>query len=375
MDLFITCARTLEPLLADELSQLGYADVKQAFRGVYVYGVDAEAIYRINYCSRLAGRVLLPLERFECRDSKSLYQSIGKVDWQVYIPKGKTFAIDANVTHPRLRNSLFAAQVAKDAICDQLKQVRGERPNIDVRHPDVQLNLYINQNAGSISFDTSGVPLHKRGYRQEGVEAPIQETLAAALLVLARYRGDEIFYDPCCGSGTLLIEAGLMASHTPPGFLRRTWGFMLLPDYSADAWLKVKTEADAKRIELPKRHFFGTDINKQAIHASRVNMRAAGLGQVVEIIHHDFRDFKPSIPPTFVMTNPPHGMRLGEIEQLRGLYRQLGDFMKRETAKPARGFIFTSSRELAKEVGLAAARRHVVENSGIDSRLLEFDLY
>jgi putative N6-adenine-specific DNA methylase len=182
-------------------------------------------------------------------------------------------------------------------------------------------------------------------------------------------------YDPCCGSGTLLIEAGLMASKTPPGFLRPIWGFMLLPEYSLEAWLKVKAEADAKRVELPKRHLFGTDINKQAIHASRTNVRAAGLNQVVEIIHHDFRTFKPSVAPNFVITNPPHGLRLDDVEKLRGFYRLLGDFMKRETIKPARGFIFTSSSVLAKEVGLAASRRHVVENSGIDSRLLEFDLY
>jgi len=375
MDLFVTCGKMIEPLLADELAQLGFKQIIIGFRGVHVKGVPPEAIYRINYLSRLAERVLLPLKRFLCYDERSLYEGANKIDWLAYIPKGKSIAIDANVSHPRLRNSLFAAQLVKDAICDQLRKRVGWRPDVNVKSPDVQLNLYVSEKAGVISFDTSGKPLHKRGYRQETVEAPMQETLAAALLTLARFQGNEIVCDPCCGSGTLLIEAALMASKTPAGFLRSSWPFMLLPEYSQEQWLKVKVEADSARMILPKGQFFGADISKQAVHACKVNLRAAGLHQTVEVMQHEVSAYEPPIPPNFVITNPPYGKRMEDFGHLVSLYRTLGDFMKRKTAKPARGFIFTGSPDLAKEVGLAASRRHVIDNGGIEARLLEFDLY
>jgi len=374
-DLFVTCSQGLEPLLAEELEQLGCEISSLGFRGVYVKGTELSTIYRINYCSRLGGRVLLPLLRFRCRDRYALYDGVLTIDWEQYIPKGKTFAIDANVHHRELRNSLFAAQIAKDAICDQFKDKTGERPSVDTKNPDIQLNLYIDNELAVMSFDTSGIPLYKRGYRQETVEAPIQESLAAALLILASYKGDEITYDPCCGSGTLLIEAALLATHTPPGYLRKNWGFMSLPNFSNDEWLKIKNEADKKIIPLEKRRLFGTDINKDTVRVCRTNLRASGFHTAVEIIHHDFRDFTPSIVPTLLISNPPHGGRLEDVDSLRPLYRSLGDFMKREMAKPSRGFIFTGSLDLTKEVGLAAKKRHVLNNSGVESRLLEFDLY
>lgn len=375
MDLFVTCGQGLESLLAQELGSLGYPQAVTGYRGVNVQNVELEAVYRINYLSRLAGRVFLPLARFRCRDSKSLYVDAGKIDWVSYVPQGKTIAIDANVQHPKLRNSLFAAQVVKDAICDQLRQRAGWRPNVAVRNPDVQINLYIYHEWAVVSFDTSGESLHRRSYRQETVEAPMQETLGAALLTMAGYTGSEIVYDPCCGSGTLLIEAAMMASKTPPGYLRTQWGFQNLPQHSQELWLKIKAEADAKKVPLLKKHFFGTDVNKQAAHATKVNLRAAGFLQDVEIINTDFRDYEPSIAPNFVITNPPHGHRLDDVDYLRPLYRALGDWMKRKTAKPAKGFVFTSSPELAKEVGLATSKRHVLESGGIEARLLEYDLY
>lgn len=375
MDLFITCAQALEPLLAQELGSLGYPQAVTGYRGVNVPDVDFNAIYRVNYLSRLAGRVLLPLSRFRCQDDRSLYVGAGKINWQEYIPAGKTIAIDANVNHPNLRNSLYAAQVVKDAICDQLREKSGRRPDVNVKNPDIQLNLFINNDRAILSFDTSGIPLHKRGYRQESVEAPMQETLAAALLALAEFKGTEIFCDPCCGSGTILIEAALMASKTPPGFLRTHWGFMHLLAHSNERWLKVKVEADSQRIALPKNQFFGADINKQAVHACKVNLRATGLHQSIEVIQCDIREYEPPVAPNFVITNPPYGLRLNEGEHLVSLYRAIGDFMKQKTAKPAKGYVFTGNLDLAKEVGLAPARRHVLDNSGIEARLLEFDLY
>lgn len=375
MDLFVTCGPGWEFLLAQELAELGYPQAVTGFRGAYVREVSFEAIYRINYRSRLASRVLLPIARFRCQGDKTLYENTRKVDWSLYFKPGKTLAIDANVNHPKLRNSLFAAQVAKDAICDQLRHRFEYRPSVNLKDPDVQLNLFINGENAIISVDTSGWPLHKRGYRQELVEAPLQETLAASLLTLANFQESELFCDPCCGSGTLLIEAALIASRIPPGFLRKTWGFMGVPGYSSEAWLQEKNEADALRIPLPKQRIFGADKNKQAVHACKVNLRAAGLHTLVDVTQCDIREYEPSVPPTFVMTNPPYGHRLESVEHLASLYRAIGDFMKRKTAKPAKGFVLTGSPELAKEVGLATTRRHVVDNGGMEARLLEFDLY
>lgn len=373
-DLFITCSQGLEPLLCEELKELGFNDVKPGYRGAHVMG-DIEAVYKINYGSRIASRVLLPLHKFRCFNQDQLYSGIRDIDWMPFFRKANTLAIDANVSHKYLRNSLFAAQVAKDAICDQLRERTGSRPSVDTKTPDVQLNLFIRDMQGTIYFDTSGVPLHKRGYRIDSVEAPLQESLAAAILRIAQYKDTDILLDPCCGSGTLLIEAALIASKTPPGYLRSDWGFRHLPGFSHGEFLKVKAEMDKDRVTLAPGRFFGCDINKDAYRITKGNLRASGFHQAIQIAHSDFREYEPEIAPNLVITNPPHGLRMGEIESLRGLYRALGDFLKRKTAKPARAFIFTGNLDLAKEVGLAPKRRHVMHSGGVEGRLLEFDLY
>ena len=256
-----------------------------------------------------------------------------------------------------------------------MRQKTGRRPSVDVQQPDVQINLFVQQQNAIISFDTSGDPLHKRGYRQESVEAPIQESLAAAILRLAHYTKESVLLDPCCGSGTFLIEAALMATNTPPGYLRSRWGFMRHPDYSSADWLKVRNLADEKRIALAPKHLFGLDKSQTAVRATKINLRAAGFSQQVEVELGDFREYTPIITPNLIVANPPHGRRLDEEEQLRPLYRSLGDFMKHCCAKPGKGFVFTSNLELAKEVGLSAKKRHVLNNGGLDSRLLEYDLF
>lgn len=372
--LFVSCAQGLEPLLVEELAELGITSAPR-FRGVGVSDSSFETIYRINYCSRLASRVLLPLLQFKCYNDNSLYRSASSIDWIKYIPRGKTLAIDANVQHREIRNSLYAAQVVKDAICDQFREVYGERPSVDVANPDVQLNLFIYEQQAVISFDTSRVPLHKRGYRQESVEAPLQESLAAALLRIAKYQGDEVLYDPCCGSGTLLVEAALIATRTAPGYLRQRWGFATLPGFSQQEWLRIKNEVDQKRIPLMKDRFFGTDVGKNAIYACKINLRAAGFHQSIQVDQCDFRDYIPRVSPNFLITNPPHGKRLGSVEPLRPLYRALGDWMRTHLAKPSRGFVFVGNIDLSKEIGLASTQRHVLYSGGVECRFLEFDIY
>lgn len=373
--LFITCSPFIEPFLVDELQEMGIEHLRLGYRGVYVDEWDWSTIYRINYGSRLASRVLLPLARFGCFDKHSLYRNASKIEWHRLINERQTFAIDANVQHPELRNSLFAAQIVKDAICDQIRDLKGDRPSVDLENPDVQINLFIHEKTAIISFDTSGAPLHKRGYRQESVEAPLQEGLAAAMLRIARYSSDSIYLDPCCGSGTFLIEAALMATRTPPGYLRQQWGFMRNPAFDQLEWLKVRNELDSHRIPLQPNHLFGIDRSQQAVRAAKINLKAAGFHQSVTIEQCDFREYEPKIAPNFILTNPPHGRRLEEEALLHPLYRALGQFIKNKCTRPARAFIFTGSLELAKEVGLAANKRHVLNSGGIDSRLLEYEIY
>lgn len=203
----------------------------------------------------------------------------------------------------------------------------------------------------------------------------MQETMAAALLMIAGYQGNEVFYDPCFGSGTFLIEAALMATRTPPGYLRRNWGFQHHPEYSAEQWVKIRNEADQLRIPLSKGRFFGTDTYKRAFQAAQENIQAAGIHSFVEIVHKDFQQYTPPVAPNFVIANPPFGKRLEEVDRLRFLYRSIGAWMKQKTLKPAKGFVFTGSLELSKEVGLAPTKRHVLNNGGIESRFLEFNLY
>lgn len=373
--LFITCNQGIEPLLQLELEELGIKNTRTGFRGVFVYDFDWKTIYCINYSSRLASRVLLPLCHFQCRNKQSLYEAVQSIQWQPFFRKNKTFVIDANVKHTQLRHSLFAAQIMKDAICDQLRAKTGSRPSVDLENPDIRLNLFIHQQEGIISFDTSGEPLYKRGYRLHTGKAPLQETLAAALLRIANYHSDLILCDPCCGSGTLLVEAAMVASKTAPGFIRREWGFMRHPEYSSTEWLKEKNEKNAQRIPLKPQHFFGCDKDSHLVQICKSNLRAIGFHKEIEITENDFNDYMPPVLPNLVITNPPHGKRLESEEELKPLYRQLGDFMKRKIAKPGKGFIFTGSLELAKEVGLTPKKRHVLFASGEEARFLEFEIY
>lgn len=373
-ELFVTCPETLELLLAEELKEMGIENVNVSFRGVYV-PLSMKNMYDINYMSRIAGRVLYPITSFSCYDKEDLYAKAKKIDWSKFLTNDKTFAIDVNGKHRAFSNTLFAAQVLKDALCDQFRDKTGKRPNVQLQSPDVQLSLYLENDNVSISFDTSGDPLFKRGYRKEVVTAPLQESYAAAFLRMARYTGNEILLDPCCGSGTILIEAALIASHTPPGYLRKKWGFFGLPEYSRTEWEAVKKEHDSKIRPIAPNRLFGYDISKDNVWVAIVNLRSSGFFDKIQVTKQDFMEATPEVLPNLVVCNPPHGGRLDTPERLQPLYRALGEFLKQKLAKPARAFVFTSSLELSKEVGLKPKQRHVIKLSGTDCRLLEYDLY
>jgi putative N6-adenine-specific DNA methylase len=359
--MFVSCPDALVPILIHELKGLGIEKPRSGFCGVFV-PQTMENVYTINYCSRVATRVLWPLLEFRCQDRHKLYQEASKINWSDYQTLEQTFAIDANVSHPNLKNSLFAAQVLKDAICDHFKDKHQARPSVNVASPDVQYNLFIHSGNATISLDTSGAPLYKRGYRTEAVAAPLQESLAAALLALVRYTPKDILCDPFCGSGTFLIEAAMMSSQTPAGYFRNTWGFMHHPNYSENEWLSIKEKADAKIVPLEKGKILGADNDPQGIKLCRALIKATGFQDAIDVECTDVKSYRP-LHPTLVISNPPYGKRL---EVSSNTYSALGRFLKLHNTTLKRAFILTSNPELIRAIGLHTDEPVHLKNGGLD---------
>lgn len=366
-ELFVTCIPGLEPLLLKEMDSLGIKS-KKGFSGVYV-PKSMDAVYKINYCSRIASRVLYPLAQFPCKNKEDLYHFAKKIHWDKYLKLTQTFAIDANVVHhPNFRNSLFAALIVKDAICDQFRDRFGERPNVEKADPNVQVNLFIDRGYATISLDTSGPPLYKRGWREKTTAAPLQESLAAALLMFSGYTGEETFCDPLCGSGTLLIEAAMMATHTPAGFYRNFWGFFNMPEYSLNEWKAVKAAADAKRIPLEKGKIFGSDKDTVAVSASRAHVRNMGLADEIKVVVQEVHNLHCAKPATLVICNPPYGKRL---DTSVGTYRDLADFLKTRCSSSVRGFVLAPSYDWIQAMQMKVNRKIPLSNGGLDITLFE----
>ncbi|MBS0622541.1 MAG: 50S rRNA methyltransferase [Verrucomicrobia bacterium] len=302
--LFLPCLRGLEPLLVREIEALGIA-AKASYCGAYVEQMDLKTILTLNYCCRFASRVLFPLGRFKVYDQDSLHKRAKAIPWENFFKHEKmTVAVDANVQHPKFRNSLFAAQVLKDAVCDRLRDLHGWRPSVDTKEPDIQLNLFIHEEWATVSFDTSGLPLFKRGWRTASVQAPLQETLGAALLAFAGYTGEGTLCDPCCGSGTILIEAAMIATKTPPGYFRKKWGFTLLPEFDQILWDEVRSHYDRQITKLKGSQISGSDIDPKARQAAQANAKAADFP--IPIMR------KCTQEADLIVTNPPFGVRMGK---------------------------------------------------------------
>lgn len=361
--IFVTCPGDVELLLLDELQSLGISG-RKSLRGVFVPQA-IENVYTINYNSRLATRVLWPLLNFRCKDRQDLYHYAKKINWSLYLNAGKTFAIDSNVSHANLRNSLFAAFVVKDAICDHLREKTGLRPSVNVTSPDVQLNLFINNEQAILSLDTSGDPLFKRGYRHLTGPAPIQESLAAAILKKMNYTASDCLLDPFCGSGTFLIEAALIATQTPPGFFRKKWGFINLPEFSEDSWKAFKQKSDSQRTALAPHMIFGSDKDKSTIASCTQNIRHTNFAITCDIC--DIKHLNPKKAPTLIIGNPPYGKRLQTSAE------PYADFGKLLKAYPqARAAILSPDEHLIRATTLPFKRLSSFHNGGLDVGLFSY---
>ncbi len=361
-ELFITCPENLELLLHDELRSLGLKDPRKGFRGVYA-PISMHAVYTANYCSRIATRVLCPLMSFSCRNRNDIYQATREIPWVKFFKTNETFAIDANVTHPNLTNSLFAAQVMKDAICDQIREKIGNRPSVNVKNPDIQLNLFIHYNKGVISLDTSGAPLFKRGWRAASTTTSIQENLAAALLFQAGYKYDTVLCDPFCGSGTFLIEAAMIATRTPAGYYRNQWGFSRLPQFNQSEWESFKQEKDMLRIPLEKGKIFGADKDLRTLQACKDHVRKIGCTDSIALQHADIIRYAPSISPTLIITDPPYGKRL---ETSRTIFRELGEFINRVHSPSTTAFVLAPDGRYLEATGIEIYKEFPFSHGGLN---------
>lgn len=370
---FAQVAGGFEALAAAELAALGATALVPGFRGLR-FKADPATLYRVNYQARLVMRVLAPLATFDCRDRDDLYRAGRAVDWPALFSERQTFGIVANVSgNPNLRHSKFGALCLKDAVADAFRAESGRRPNVDRFDPDIWLNLHIEKTQATISLDTSGGPLHRRGYRRQSVEAPMQETLAAAMLTLAEWDGETPLYDPMCGSGTLLCEALMSVCRIPAGFLRPRFGFFRLPDFDASLWARVKQGADDAIRPLPPGRVAGSDIEAQAVKAARVNCGLLPGGGQVAITRRDVRDLE-SLENRIIVCNPPYGRRLQADTELAAFYRSLGDFLK-QRCKGSQAFIYFGNREMLKKIGLRPAWKKELNNAGIDGRVAKYELY
>lgn len=380
MQFFATTAKGMEDLLLGELQALGAQSVEKARAGVAFEG-DLKVAYRACLWSRIANRILLPIKKFPAPTPEKLYGGVKSIRWSEYIEADQTIAVDFASSQSQITHTQFGALKVKDAIVDQFRSNTGTRPSVDLVNPDLRVNVYLLKDDATVSLDLSGESLHKRGYREEGTPAPLKENLAAAILYLADWpkiaRNTEAFFlDPMCGSGTLPLEAALIAMNRAPGLDRKHFGFLKWLQHEEKIWKELVEEALDVEIRdekmLPK--MIGYDLDSQAVRAAIANVERADLRQRIHIEKRELEKAESPGGQGLFIVNPPYGERLGDVEGLKPLYKQIGNVMK-QRFKASQGYVFTGSPELAKSIGLQASRRFVLFNGALECRLLKFDLY
>jgi 23S rRNA (guanine2445-N2)-methyltransferase / 23S rRNA (guanine2069-N7)-methyltransferase len=360
----------LEGVLADELAALGVGEITLGNRIVSFRG-DQRLLYRANLCCRTAIRFLKPIAKFSATNENELYEGVRRIDWREFLNADASLAIDPVVHSSFCTHSLYAAQLAKDAIVDQFRARCGVRPSVDLNDPDLRINLYMNRNAVTIHLDSSGDSLHKRGYRLEAGDAPINEVLAAGILLLTGWDRARPLVDPMCGSGTFVIEAARLARNIAPGILRR-FAFERWKDYDRTLHAEVDKEARTSEQGGLLCAIVGADRDPHMTDAARQNIRNAGVEQDVRIETVEFSNIEPPPAPGIVVMNPPYDERL-KVTAIARLYRQIGDTLKHRFGGYA-AYVFTGNLDAAKSVGLRTSRRITLFNGPIECRLLRYEI-
>jgi putative N6-adenine-specific DNA methylase len=375
---FIACARNLEPMLLLELKELGITGARATHLGVDA-DLTREEVYRVVYGSRIASRVLRPLAAFDCPNDDALYENASDLNWAAIVRPGQTFKVSASVADSAITHSQFAALRLKDAVVDVIRGERGDRPDVDKDDPDVRLNLFVHRDKAVISLYYSAGVMHKRGYRGSAVEAPLKENLAAAMLRLAKwdpFEKKEPLRDFFCGSGTILLEAAMLATRTPGGWFRARQGFEALPDYDAETWTKVKEELDAQIVPLAPGLIGGADIDSGAVISARANLKRTPWAGAVSVGLADFRKLDGDYAGAVIVTNPPYGVRVGadgeapdakSVAAVHKLYEDFGYFLK--TRCPgSRACILFPDPAYEKDIWFKPVRGMFLDNGALGVR-------
>ncbi|MEN9360558.1 MAG: hypothetical protein RL095_2093 [Verrucomicrobiota bacterium] len=370
-------------IAAKELVEFGARDVDlTAFREISFTARNNEILYRILYGNRLLARLIAPLHRFDAHHPDQLYDNARRMEWGSLMTPANTFAIVANVGNSKITHSQFAALRLKDAICDYFRDACGERPSVDTENPDVLINLHISQNKARVNLDLGGGSLHRRGYRKLAGEAPMQETLAAAIVRFSGWGGERPLLDPMCGAGTLAIEAMMDYCRIPGGYLRPRWGHMLLPDFDSALWQKVKDDAAAAIRPLPPGLIFASDCDARAISNARANAALLPGGDQIEFRQIPFQDL-PEQPESTILINPPYGIRLDPLtkaplapgqDPMEAFCKELGDFLKFK-CPGSKAFVYFGEPQLLFHTGLKPTRKMPLSNGGLEGRLCSYELY
>jgi len=369
----ITCAKGVPPFLKQEILSLGFPVLSAGKAEVETEGT-MEDTQRFNLLIRTGQRILFLLESFNAKTPDELYKRMSRINWEDYIPEDSYFSVTSSVHNPTIKDSRFANVKCKDAVVDRIKEKRGRRPDTGPERDRIVIHLYWRGNLCQVFFDTSGEPLSRRGYRMIPLKAPMQETLAAAVVLATGWRGNGNFINPMCGSGTLAIEAALIALERAPGLLRNNYSFMHLKGFDESFWKTLRRKIRAEAKDRLNGRIIATDISQQAVEAAKKNAMTAGVERFIEFGVCNFSETPVPDGGGVVILNPEYGERLGEMEELKKTYREIGDFFKKK-CNGYTGYVFTGNLDLAKKVGLRTKRRIPFYNGPIECRLLEYDLY
>lgn len=372
--IIVTCSNRLSVYLQQEITSLGYTPVRVFKTGVEVNGNLHDCI-RLNLHLRCASQVLFSIKEFRSRNADELYRELLNLEWEKLIPAGGYFSVSSNVSNETITNNLFANVKVKDAIADRFRDKTGSRPDSGADLTGIVIHLYWKEDIAEIFLDTSGETLSKHGYRKIPGKAPMLESLAAATLLATNWNRQSVFINPMCGSGTIAIEAALLATQRKPGLYRNNYSFMHVREYEASMYEQVLKEIESNVTDVPGLRIIATDISEDAIHVSSINAGIAGVEHLIEFEVCDFAATKvPENGNGVIYFNPEYGDRLGEELALQATYRRMGDFLKQQ-CKGYTGYFFTGNLELAKKIGLKPKRRIEFYTSKIDCRLFEYELY
>lgn len=360
----------LEPVLAQELTQMGANNVQIGRRMVSFTG-DKEMMYRANFQLHTAIRILKPISHFKARSAEDVYEAVKKIDWSKYILDGKTFSVDSVVYSEEFRNSRFVTYKVKDAIVDQFREATGSRPNISVSNPDIRLHIHIADEDATLCLDSSGESLHRRGYRQESVEAPLNEVLAAGMILMTGWKGDCDFIDPMCGSGTLLIEAALIARNINPGVFRKEFAFEKWPDFDQALFDAIYND-DTQEREFAH-HIYGYDVDMKAVNTARLNVRAAGLTKDITVEQADFKDFTKPENKSIIVTNPPYGERIS-TPNLLATYKMIGERFKHQFMGND-AWVLSYREECFDQIGLKPSIKIPVFNGSLECEFRKYTIF